>query len=217
MRFRQVRVPYGSACAGKTQRRQTMTREQWLAIQRKDASWDGKLYYAIKPGKTVCRPSCTARSCEPEDVVVFDNLEEALRRGYRPCPRCRPDRPDWRGSKQKLTECARTYLETHYQEKFSLDGLASALFVNKVYLSKVFKQQEGVTLLSYHHRFRCERACTLLRDTDWSVEAIGCYVGYATASHFARVFRSFCGCSPSAYRKGYLRSLKEGQTGEEEP
>ena len=192
-----------------------MTREQWLAIQQRDSAWDGKLYYAVKPSKTVCRPSCTARSCEPEDVAVFESLEEALQRGYHPCPRCRPDRPDWRGSKQKLVECTKRYFRDHYQEKFSLDVLSSSLFVNKVYLSKVFKQSEGITLLRYYNRFRCEQACALLRDTGWSVEAIGEQVGYNTPSHFARIFREFFQCSPSAYRKRYLQSLKEERAAEE--
>ncbi len=192
-----------------------MTREQWMAIQQRDSAWDGKLYYAVKPSKTVCRASCTARSCEPEDVVVFDTLEEALQRGYHPCPRCRPDRPEWRGSKQKLTDCAKRYIHDHYREKFSLDVLANALFVNKIYLSKVFKQSEGITLLRYYNQVRCERSCELLRDTGWSVEAIGEAVGYNTPSHFARVFRAFCQCSPSEYRKRYLQSLKEQRCVEE--
>lgn len=106
-----------------------------------------------------------------------------------------------RGASAELAARARTYIDEHYTEKFSLDGLAAALFVNKIYLSKSFKKATGETLLGYHNRKRCEEACRLLRTTDLNAEIIGSRVGYVTPSHFARVFKSIYGISPTAYRK----------------
>ena len=102
-----------------------------------------------------------------------------------------------------LSRNAARYIEEHYAEKFSLDAVASALYVNKIYLSKSFKQTTGDTLLHYHNSVRCRKACELLETTDLSIEIIGNRVGYVTPSHFARVFRHCCGCSPTDYRRQF--------------
>ena len=107
-----------------------------------------------------------------------------------------------RSSAQQIAaEKAIAYIQTHYAEKFSLDQIATALFLNKIYLSKCFKQATGVTLLQYHNRVRCEAACALLEHTDLSVEIVSDRVGFATPSHFARIFRGVYACSPTEYRK----------------
>ena len=41
------------------------------------------------------------------------------------------------------------------------------------------------------------------------MEIIGSRVGFATPSHFARIFREVFGITPSAYRKQYYASLLE--------
>ena len=116
-----------------------------------------------------------------------------------------PEKTEQVGAKQGapfvIAERAKEYIQTHYPEKFSLDQMATALFVNKIYLSKCFKQATGGTLLKYHHKIRCAKACELLKTTDLSVEIISDRVGYATASHFARTFRGIYHCSPIEYRK----------------
>ena len=39
------------------------------------------------------RPSCPARTPKRENVAFFATTAEALRAGYRPCKRCKPDQP----------------------------------------------------------------------------------------------------------------------------
>ena len=93
------------------------------------------------------------------------------------------------------------YIEENSHEKYSLDAVASALFLDRIYLSKCFKEATGMTMLGYHNKVRCEEAARLLLETDLNIEVIGSMVGYVTPSHFTRVFRSILGCSPSEYRK----------------
>lgn len=113
-------------------------------------------------------------------------------------PRSAPAR---QSTKVELAARAKNYIGEHYTEKFSLDALASALFVNKIYLAKTFKEVTGSTLLRFFNETRCREACRLLAETDLNIEIIGNQVGYSTASHFAKQFRSSCGCTPSEYRK----------------
>lgn len=107
-------------------------------------------------------------------------------------------------AKKKLTERAVTYLESHYTDKFSLDEIAGALFVNKNYLARVFKETTGSTLLQYHNRLRCQRAQELLMDPGYSMSVIAFKSGFASASHFSRIFRNVTGLTPSEYRKQHL-------------
>lgn len=186
---------------------QKLTQEQWLAIKNNDKNYDGVFYYALKTTKTVCRPSCTARKCNPKNVIIFDTLEEALQQGFRPCQRCRSDQLDWEGAKKELTENAKKQIEDHYTEKFSLESLASALFVNENYLLRVFKEVTGHTLLWYHNQTRCLAAKKLLAHSDYSISFISCQVGFASSTHFSRVFKKMTGCTPSEYRKTHMEKF----------
>ena len=184
-----------------------MTKEQWLAIKNKDKNYDGLFFYGLKSTKIVCRPSCPSRTCKAKNVVIFDSLEEASNEGYRPCLRCRPDLPQWEGAKKDLARKAKKYIEENYSKKFSLDAAAGALFVNKSYLLRTFKESEGMTLLQYHNFVRCKTAKELLTRSELKISYISNAVGYVTASHFSHVFKKFFGLTPFEYRTEYFESL----------
>ena len=185
-----------------------MTQEKWQAISNRDPEYDGKFYYGLKSTRTICRPSCSAHKLDPKNIVIFETLDDGIRAGYHPCSKCRPDNPGWHGASTDIAKRASKYIEEHYTDKFSLDRIADALYINKIYLSKSFKAATGSTLLAYHNKVRCEHAAELLRDTDLKVEIIGSMTGYVTPSHFARVFKSIYGYSPTEFRARYLNSLQ---------
>ena len=73
--------------------------------------------------------------------------------------------PSGRGDAGRvLAEAAEAYIEAHSAEKFSLQAVADALYVNKCYLLRQFKAHTGCTLLSYHNQVRCEQAKQMLRE-----------------------------------------------------
>ena len=78
-----------------------------------------------------------------------------------------------KGSSAALADAARLYIETHSTDKFSLQAVADALFVNGSYLLRVFKAYTGHTLLWYHNYIRCEKAKSLLTDFDLSISKVG--------------------------------------------
>lgn len=103
--------------------------------------------------------------------------------------------------KQSLSDRAVSYLESHYTDKFSLEEIAGSLYVNKNYLARVFHKATGQTLLQYHNRLRCEKARQLLEDRSYSISVVAFKTGFASASHFSRIFKIYEGCTPSQYRK----------------
>lgn len=50
--------------------------------------------YAVRTTGIVCRVGCASRRPRPENVEFFDDVEDAVRAGFRPCRRCRPDAQD---------------------------------------------------------------------------------------------------------------------------
>lgn len=190
-----------------------MTDEQWKAIEDHDRSYDGRIFCGLKTTKVVCRPSCTARSCSRDNVEIFSSMEEAKARGYRPCLKCRPDVADWEGAKKELANAAVRLIEQHYTEKFSLDAIASSLYVDGSYLARVFKANTGHSLLSYHNYVRCRNAERLLIKPELSVSYIGETVGYSSTAHFTRVFKRMTSLTPSEYRKeAFAKAMSDNRS-----
>ena len=101
---------------------------------------------------------------------------------------------------KNLAFAAQNYIEEHSAEKFSLQEMADALFVNGSYLLRTFKRYTNMTPLCYHHQVRCAKAKELLVHTDQSITEVGEAVGFVTSSHFSHIFKKVEGCTPSEYR-----------------
>lgn len=64
----------------------------------------------------------------------------------------------------------KTYLDEHYAEKIVLDNLAERFFVNKFYMTKIFKEKYGTTIVNYLIFKRITKAKQLLRFTDMTID-----------------------------------------------
>ena len=103
--------------------------------------------------------------------------------------------------KKKSLQHVKTYLEEHYQERITLDQLAEQFYINKFYLTRVFKEQFGTTILAYLDHVRITHAKHLLRFSDKTTEEIGRAVGIEEPGYFNRVFKKVEGVTPGEYRK----------------
>lgn len=65
--------------------------EKIQAILNRDCSCDGKFIFGVKTTKIICRPGCPAKVPLEKNIVLFDTIEEAIQKGYRPCKRCKPE------------------------------------------------------------------------------------------------------------------------------
>ena len=95
----------------------------------------------------------------------------------------------------------KSFLDEHYCEKLSLESVASHFFIDKHYLARLFKEQYGVTLVTYLQQVRITHAKRMLRFTDKSVEEIGLECGIGELNYFSRVFKKLEGVSPSEFRR----------------
>ncbi len=93
------------------------------------------------------------------------------------------------------------YIDVHFNEKLLLDDLAEQFFINKYYLTRVFKEQFGLSISHYIMQQRITQAKHLLRFSDHTIEQIAALCGMEDANYFSRVFRKVEGVAPGEYRK----------------
>ena len=95
----------------------------------------------------------------------------------------------------------RRYIDAHFKETLTLDYLAEIAHVNKYYLAHSFKEQFGVSPISYQLQRRISESCLLLRQTDLSLAQISRILGFSSSSYFSQAFRKSQGVSPMEYRQ----------------
>ncbi|MEG0737103.1 AraC family transcriptional regulator [Erysipelothrix sp. HDW6C] len=93
------------------------------------------------------------------------------------------------------------YINIHYREKITLDLLASLTFMNKYYLSHMFKEHSGYAPIDFLLNKRIHEAEKLLANTDLSISQISGIVGFGSSSYFSQYFRKVHNMSASEYRK----------------
>lgn len=93
------------------------------------------------------------------------------------------------------------YLENNYKERISLDQLSERFFINKFYLTRLFRETYGISVNNYLIKLRIAHAKLLLRSSDMSVEKIGFECGIGNANYFTKVFKKWEGMPPGEYRK----------------
>ncbi|WP_162341761.1 AraC family transcriptional regulator [Paenibacillus paridis] len=95
-----------------------------------------------------------------------------------------------------------SYIERFYMEEISLDLLQDKLHLNKFYMSKLFKEQTGITIMKYLYNRRVNQAKVLFLEQRQISVTETCYsVGFKHASHFTKVFKQVSGMTPEHYRK----------------
>ena len=64
--------------------------EKYNFIGKRDTSYDGVFYTAVKTTKIFCLPSCRAQKPLEKNVIFYDTKEEAINSGFRACKVCKP-------------------------------------------------------------------------------------------------------------------------------
>ena len=97
----------------------------------------------------------------------------------------------------------REYLDGHFTEKIVLEDLSRLFYIDKYYLTKIFKEAYGMTITAYLLSRRITKAKSLLRFTDMTMEEIGAATGLKDSNYFARSFKKVEGMTPGEYRQSW--------------
>ena len=98
-------------------------------------------------------------------------------------------------------ERAKQYIDDNKNLFLTCQDVAQYCHFNVKYLSRVFKEKTGITLLKYIHLVKTKEAEKLLLDSSLSLEQISQMLGFANEYYFNSFFKRQSGMSPGTYRK----------------
>ncbi|MDF2935985.1 MAG: response regulator [Paenibacillaceae bacterium] len=97
------------------------------------------------------------------------------------------------------------FAQQHPQEELGREQLASHVFLNPAYLSRLFRKETGQSLTEYVLEVKIGHARRLLEESNLKVGAVAEAIGYTHFSYFAKLFKKMTGLSPHEYRKKHRR------------
>lgn len=93
------------------------------------------------------------------------------------------------------------YIRDHAHEKIDPARVIEHVGLGRSALESRMRASIGRTIKAEITRSRIARATILIRETDMSLEQVGHSCGFATASHFLRIFKQHHGITPGAFRE----------------
>ncbi|MGO2162536.1 MAG: AlkA N-terminal domain-containing protein [Vibrio toranzoniae] len=183
----------------------TLTSEQChLARYARDARFDGMFFTAVKTTGIFCRPICPASPPKEENVEYFSHQAQALKAGYRPCLRCRPDSapfsPAWKGVETTFLR-ALQLIDNGALNTGSIVDLATRLGISDRYLRTLFDNYIGVSPKQYSLYSQLMFAKQLLHTSSMSITEVGFASGFNSTRRFNDAFLKELKLSPSQIRR----------------
>lgn len=183
----------------------TLTSEQChLARYARDARFDGMFFTAVKTTGIFCRPICPASPPKEENVEYFSHQAQALKAGYRPCLRCRPDSapfsPAWKGVETTFLR-AMQLIDNGALNSGSIVDLATRLGISDRYLRTLFDNYIGVSPKQYSLYSQLMFAKQLLHTSSMSITDVGFASGFNSTRRFNDAFLKELKLSPSQIRR----------------
>ncbi len=183
----------------------TLTSEQChLARYARDARFDGMFFTAVKTTGIFCRPICPASPPKEENVEYFSHQAQALKAGYRPCLRCRPDSapfsPAWKGVETTFLR-AMQLIDNGALNSGSIVDLATRLGISDRYLRTLFDNYIGVSPKQYSLYSQLMFAKQLLHTSSMSITDVGFASGFNSTRRFNDAFQKELQLSPTQIRR----------------
>ena len=102
---------------------------------------------------------------------------------------------------------AQEFIENNFEEKITVDQLASMLAVGRRNLERRFKKATSNTLIEYMQRVKIEAAKKNLEKGRKNINEVMYDVGYSDPKAFRTTFKKITGLSPIQYRSKYNREM----------
>ncbi|MBI3829581.1 MAG: AraC family transcriptional regulator [Planctomycetes bacterium] len=122
--------------------------------------------------------------------------EEAEKRTSAPAPSALN-----RNYQRAMVERVELILRQHYHEPLTREDLAEAVHLSPGHLARLYRAATGQTLVDRITQLRLEAAKALLLNSTHSITQIAMEVGYASFSHFSKIFKDLERMSPGDYRR----------------
>lgn len=101
---------------------------------------------------------------------------------------------------QETTKKLLTYCIENYTKPLTLDYLAKELYLNKYYISHVFRERMNISYKDFITQLRIDHACKLLKK-NVSVTEVAYASGFSSTKTFNRTFAKYMRMAPREYAK----------------
>lgn len=91
-------------------------------------------------------------------------------------------------------------MEANVADPLTLDQIAQIAGLSARQINRLFSEKLGRSTMKYYRELRLDKAQSLLRNSPLSLTEIALASGFASSSHFSRVYTESFGEPPSAYR-----------------
>ena len=103
----------------------------------------------------------------------------------------------------EVVQQAQAYIESHLDEKISVEDLSSKFAVGRRNFDRRFIKATGNTPVEYSQRVKVESAKKAFETSRKTINEVMYEVGYSDVKAFREVFRKITGISPLEYRSKY--------------
>jgi AraC family transcriptional regulator of adaptative response/methylated-DNA-[protein]-cysteine methyltransferase len=165
----------------------------YKALVDKDVSFEGTFIAAVKTTGIFCRPTCTAKKPNKENVEFFKTTKEAILHGYRPCKICSP--LEKLGETPKYIKDILKEINNNPSTKLK-DWDLRTKGIEPGKLHRWFLKNHGITFHSYQRMFRINSAFKKIQNGE-AVTSVAFETGYESLSGFSDSFKSIFGVSPT--------------------
>lgn len=101
-----------------------------------------------------------------------------------------------------ISRC-KDYIFAHLHEKLTVQEIADALHLNPNYLSSMFRQHEGQSILQYILTEKIKLVQNMLIYSEYTYSEIATYLGFASQSHMGTHFKKITGITLREYRNQF--------------
>lgn len=180
----------------------TQSDARWQAVLHRDRSADGTFVYSVRSTGVFCRPGCSSRTPRPENVRFYANPDDAIRAGFRPCQRCKPDQRTAPADATIATICRAIETAVTAGDPIpQLDTLAQQAGLSKFHLHRIFRASAGLTPKQYANACRANQLQKNLKGSATVTDTIY-ETGFNSSSSFYNAAASTLGMTPTEFRKG---------------
>lgn len=106
---------------------------------------------------------------------------------------------------QQVIEQVIEFMRSNYHRPLRLEDIAQTVFLSPCYLSHIFKEELGSTIMEYLTRLRIEEAKRLLSNPRFTVVQVADRIGYGDPSYFTKVFKKSEGITPSQFKQRFMQ------------
>jgi transcriptional regulator GlxA family with amidase domain len=114
---------------------------------------------------------------------------------------------DYRTHLQPGIHAVQDHIVTDPGATTKLEELAKIAGVSERHLTRLFKQSTGITLNEYRTKIRLERAMTLLRNPQLTLESVAEKCGFSDSRHLRRLWKTTYGTSARIGERGRPKSF----------